>query len=474
MFKKFQFLFLVLLGMMWVSSPANAGDFTLGLKGGGSTYFGDIDDQQISPYAGLSFDGWIVPQLGIGLLGYAAHVQAKETDPFYFFESKIYGIGALAKIRPLGKMVVSPYVTGGVEMFMYDPTDGSGNALPNNAAKAYDKNQVGFPLGGGVSFFLKENLSLDVEGLYHYASNDWLDDLKRADGDDGFLTASLGLSFHFGKPKDTDMDGILDKYDLDKLNPEDFDGFQDGDGAPEADNDGDGIADALDKCPGTDQTVADGIDTKEDFDGFQDDDGCPDPDNDSDGILDAKDAAPNQAEDMDGFQDKDGAPDLDNDGDGIVDSKDKCPGTDETVAKGIDTKETFNDYEDHDGCPDKKPEIAVEAGKALVLEGVNFASGSAKLTAGSQITLDKVVRTLKENPDIEVEIRGYTDNTGNYEKNVKLSQARADAVKVYLIENGIDAARIKTKGFGPEDPIAPNDTKEGRAKNRRIEFFRIK
>ena len=110
----------------------------------------------------------------------------------------------------------------------------------------------------------------------------------------------------------------------------------------------------------------------------------------------------------------------------------------------------------------------------MVLEGVNFASGSAKLTAGSLAILDKGVRTLRDNPGIEIEIRGYTDNTGKYESNVKLSQSRADAVKTYLIENGIDSARIKTKGFGPEDPIAPNDTKEGRAKNRRIELFRIK
>jgi outer membrane protein OmpA-like peptidoglycan-associated protein len=465
MVQKLHFSIMVLLLATVLFSLGNAGDYTLGLKGGMSTYFGDIDDQHISPYGGLSFDAWLVPQVGIGLLGYAAHIQGKETDPaFYFFESLIYGGGVLVKVRPLGKTVVSPYLMGGAEMFMYDPTDGDGNALPNSEAEEYDKYQLGFPLGGGISFFVKENLSLDVEALYHYASNDWLDDLKSGDGDDGFLTASLGISFHFGKPKDTDLDGIFDKYDLDPLNPEDFDGFQDEDGAPDLDNDEDGIPDSVDKAPLK----------AEDKDGYQDEDGVPDPDNDADGIVDSEDGAPNEAEDVDGFMDQDGIPDPDNDGDGIADAQDKCPGTDKTVADGIDTKETMNGYEDTDGCPDKKPEIAVEAGKAIVLEGVNFASGSAKLSAGSQSTLDKVVRTLKENPTIEVEIRGYTDNTGKYESNVKLSQARADAVKVYLIENGIDAARVKTKGFGPEDPIAPNDTKAGRAQNRRIEFFRIK
>ena len=96
------------------------------------------------------------------------------------------------------------------------------------------------------------------------------------------------------------------------------------------------------------------------------------------------------------------------------------------------------------------------------------------MTANSRFVLDKVVRTLQANKKIEVEIRGYTDNTGRYETNMRLSQQRADAVKIYLMNNGIDAYRIRTKGFGPESPIAPNSTREGRAKNRRIEFFRIK
>ncbi len=144
--------------------------------------------------------------------------------------------------------------------------------------------------------------------------------------------------------------------------------------------------------------------------------------------------------------------------------KDKCPNEPETV----------NGYEDNDGCPDKKPEIAVEKGKAIILEGVKFASGSARLTPQSKIILDKVVRTLQEYPEIQVEIRGYTDNTGSLAGNMRLSQKRAEAVRAYLIEKGIDGSRIKAKGYGPQNPIADNKTAEGRAKNRRIEFFRIK
>lgn len=465
MFKKFNCLIALMVFLLSNSTIGYGQDFTLGLKGGGATYLGDVDDQQYHPYVGLSFEAWLAERFAIGLQGYAAHLQAKKDNPYYYFENQINGIAAFAKFRPLGKeVVVSPYLMGGIEGYMHDPKDGSGDPLPNNAADNYKKERIGAPVGGGISFFLKENISLDVEGLYHFSMSDWLDDIAIGEHSDRYLTASLGIAFHFGKPKDTDLDGIIDKYDLDPLQPEDFDGFQDEDGAPDLDNDEDGILDREDKAPLE----------PEDKDGFEDSDGVPDTDNDGDGILDVDDAAPNEAEDIDNFQDKDGAPDPDNDLDNILDKNDQCPGTDSTVAQGTDTKETYNEYEDADGCPDKKPEIAVEKGESIVLEGVYFSSGSANLTSNSKAVLDKVVRTLLENPEIEVEIRGYTDNTGNYENNIKLSQQRADAVKIYLMNNQIDAARIRTKGFGPENPIAPNDTREGRAKNRRIEFFRIK
>jgi outer membrane protein OmpA-like peptidoglycan-associated protein len=235
---------------------------------------------------------------------------------------------------------------------------------------------------------------------------------------------------------------------------EDKDGFEDEDGVPDPDNDGDGVLDLNDKAPND----------PEDMDGFEDEDGVPDPDNDGDGIADANDKAPNDPEDMDGFEDEDGVPDPDNDGDGILDADDKCPNQPETV----------NGYDDEDGCPDVVPEVAIAAGAAVALDGITFASGSANLSSSSASTLDKVVRSLKANPSVTVEVRGYTDNTGSVAGNVALSQKRAEAVRQYLIDNGIESERVTAKGFGPENPIAPNDTRAGRAKNRRIEFFRIK
>lgn len=129
---------------------------------------------------------------------------------------------------------------------------------------------------------------------------------------------------------------------------------------------------------------------------------------------------------------------------------------------------------DTDGCPDKQPELQVEAGHSIVLEGVNFDSGKSTLRPESAEPLGKVLRTLQENPEIEVEIQGHTDDQGKAQMNRELSQARADAVMAWLVERGIEPARLRTKGFGPGQPVADNATPDGRAQNRRIEFLRLK
>jgi len=284
-------------------------------------------------------------------------------------------------------------------------------------------------------------------------------------------------------PRDTDKDGISDDEDACPDQPEDMDGFQDDDGCPDLDNDGDGIPDVEDKCPDlaedkdnfedddgcpdldNDQDGIKDVDDKcpnepEDFDGDLDEDGCPDlvKDSDNDGITDDVDRCPLQAEDLDGFQDDDGCPDLDNDLDGIPDSEDNCP----------NAPETFNGYMDDDGCPDEKP---IE--KQFILKGVHFESGSAALTPDSYPILDEVVRSLLAYPEVRVEIRGYTDSVGSASYNLNLSQRRADSVKQYLVNAGIDPSRLIAKGYGEADPVASNATPAGRAENRRIEFHRL-
>lgn len=115
-----------------------------------------------------------------------------------------------------------------------------------------------------------------------------------------------------------------------------------------------------------------------------------------------------------------------------------------------------------------------KVGESIVLEGIEFTTGSAQILPSSEETLQKVYQTLKFNPSIEVEIQGHTDNVGSQELNQKLSLERAQSVKNYLVEKGIDSARMTTKGYGEAKPIASNDTPEGRQKNRRIDFVRTK
>ena len=442
----------VLLLATLTIADETAGKFGIGVKGGITSYMGDVDGSQIGYTFGITANWWLSDYFGLVLEYNKPTISAEKGDDY--FKNEMTAMGLMARVKFAPSLAINPYVTAGVLGFDNKPVNKNGNLLPNGANGQYKKQSLAIPFGIGAEYFITELISINVEALYNHTTTDWLDDIKGGDSNDGWLSGTVGLVFNFGEPKDTDHDGIPDKDDADPLHAEDKDGFQDEDGAPDLDNDQDGVLDVQDLAP---------MDP-EDRDGYKDEDGRPDPDNDGDGIEDVKDAAPNEAEDMDGFEDEDGKPDPDNDGDGILDVNDKCP----------DQPETKNDYEDEDGCPDKKPEIAVQKGQAIVLPGIQFKTGSATLTNSSKTLLDKVVKTLTDNPEIEIEIRGYTDNTGNYEANVKLSKRRAEAVKQYLVENGINDTRIKTAGYGPDNPIAPNNTKDGRAKNRRIEFYRIK
>jgi OOP family OmpA-OmpF porin len=217
--------------------------------------------------------------------------------------------------------------------------------------------------------------------------------------------------------------------------------------AVDGDRDNDGIVDSKDVCP----------DLAEDQDGFQDDDGCPDFDNDNDGIQDSKDRCVNEPEDKDGFEDQDGCPDPDNDKDGVPDVRDNCP----DVAGDAS----------HNGCPYKAP---AKLEDNFILEGVNFRTGSAELTEDSYSKLDEVYEQLAKYSDRKYEIAGHTDNTATDKINIKLSLDRANAVREYLVNRGVEGSRLVAKGYGSSRPKADNKTAAGRGINRRIEFYRIK
>ncbi|HTN93763.1 MAG TPA: OmpA family protein, partial [Gallionella sp.] len=111
--------------------------------------------------------------------------------------------------------------------------------------------------------------------------------------------------------------------------------------------------------------------------------------------------------------------------------------------------------------------------KPVTIEGVNFVVGKAKLKSKTIKTLDEVVEFAGQHPDAKLELIGYTDTSGSLKLNNKLSLARAETVKKYLVKKGVPASQIITRGEGPNNPIADNKTKEGRATNRRVEIHSV-
>jgi outer membrane protein OmpA-like peptidoglycan-associated protein len=124
-----------------------------------------------------------------------------------------------------------------------------------------------------------------------------------------------------------------------------------------------------------------------------------------------------------------------------------------------------------------KPPTADDMKDKLDKEGhialyVNFDFAKATLKPDAQTTIDQIVELLKRNPDLKVSIDGHTDSVGGHDYNVKLSQDRAASVVAAITAAGIDAGRLTSAGYGPDKPIAPNDTDAGRAKNRRVELVK--
>jgi len=187
-------------------------------------------------------------------------------------------------------------------------------------------------------------------------------------------------------------------------------------------------------------------------------------DQDGDGISDAEDQCPQDAEDRDGIEDADGCPeeDPDFDHDGVADVFDRCP----------DARETINGFEDEDGCPDSgDPRVTYGDGQFAVLDTIRFHTGSAEIEQSSHSLLDQIALTLKANPEIEhMRVEGHTDDTGPRAFNMQLSEERAHSVRRYLIQRGVNPARLRVHSYGPDRPKEEGTDAAARAKNRRVEF----
>jgi OOP family OmpA-OmpF porin len=302
-------------------------------------------------------------------------------------------------------------------------------------------------LNGGVGFntWFSDNLGLN----FQTGTKKGFSDKVRT-----HYQTTLGLVFKFGGT-DTDGDGVYDKNDA---CPE-VAGLEAFNGCPDAD--GDGIKDSDDACPNVAGLAAMNGCPDADTDGVADkDDMCPNvkgtkankgcPDSDGDGLVDKNDKCPTQA----GPMANGGCPWPDTDGDSILDKDDKCP-----EVAGIASK-----Y----GCPEV---ISNEAkmGVGTFAEAILFNIESASFQRGVTKDLDGMLAIINEFPEANFAVRGYTDVSGSVSGNLKLSTSRANAVKDYLVENGVDAARLTAAGFGQESPIASNKTRAGRVQNRRVE-----
>lgn len=218
----------------------------------------------------------------------------------------------------------------------------------------------------------------------------------------------------------------------------------------EADSDGDGYPDGMDNCPND----------PEDGKPPRKTDGCPaEADRDEDGIPDRLDRCPDDKEDLDKIEDKDGCPEDDADKDMVLDKVDKCP----TEPGPPNADKKLN------GCPTLTK--VTEDGTITLLKNIEFESGAATIKPVSYPILNEVLIFLKSKSEVRLAIHGHTDSVGKHETNLKLSKDRAAAVRKWLEGKGIAASRLESEGYGPDKPLQSNDTPEGRAKNRRVEFI---
>lgn len=301
--------------------------------------------------------------------------------------------------------------------------------------------------GVGLNYWFNNALALTVKSTLKSYVNEFDNLIGNGDGGLGHLQHLVGLSFAFGDG-DTDRDGVKDSLDACPEVP----GLESLNGCP--DDDGDGIRNSDDDCPLTAGLAALNGCPDADGDGVKDsDDACPNvaglaalkgcPDADGDGITDANDACPNAA----GSKALNGCPDAD--GDGVADKDDKCPAVAGPAA--------------NNGCPEFPLSLLADYDINFDLEKYNIDSEDVQ-------RLSTVVKVLLANKDANISIEGHADNTGEESFNNPLSNNRASSIKDYLVNVGIDENRLSTKAFGEAMPKASNDTEEGRAINRRVEF----
>ena len=376
-------------------------------------YFGGRLGYQWRPWLALELAGGVIP---------TGEDRQGGVDASYY-----HGSGDVV-LTPYGGRLGGPFLLIGGGGAQFKPSAGDATSMGNGE------------VGSGLRFWFNDALGMRLEGRDLM----WLRGDKFGKPLAHTITFSAGLTLALGAtPRDTDADGVPDRKDRCPDTPKGA--TVDATGCP-LDSDGDKVFDGLDQCPDTPKGVT------------VDEHGCPH-DADGDKVFDGLDQCPDTPKGA--TVDERGCP-KDSDHDGVPDGIDKCPDT----SPGLKV--------DKDGCSievtEKETEL-LDTGM-IRLQNINFETGKAELLPESKPLLDVVGQVLTRWPELRIEIGGHTNSRGSAAANQKLSEARVQAVLDYLLAAfpTMKREQFATKGYGESKPIAPNNTVDGMALNRRVEF----
>ena len=455
-------------------------EWNAGIHGGLHNYYGDMGngfykfDKALYGFGGITVSKYLSPHFDLNLAGMKGELGYYKTKTELMRASIVRGeLNLRYRFFSCPEAIYNPYLLAGLGVIHFDD---------RFTIAETDIDFVIPSVGAGIQIRIFEDVYFQLQEQLHFTNSDNKDYIEK-DANEKYLSHRIGFTVNIGKIKDADNDGIANRLDKCPATPEGV--TVDPAGCP-VDKDGDGIPNYQDACPSLSGPVSTKGCPDADGDGIPDyKDDCPAnfgpaafkgcPDKDGDGIIDKNDKCP----DIVGVEKYTGCPDTD--GDGIPDPDDKCPGE-----KGLANFNGCPDT-DNDGIPDKDdkcpteagikenrgcPEIKEEVKKVFTqaLKGIQFETGKDIIKSTSFGILNNVVQIMKDNSEYKLNIIGHTDNMGDETKNLVLSEKRALSVMKYLVDKGIDASRLKSKGFGETQPVASNDNAAGRSMNRRVEF----